>query len=149
MWIKLISENKTDFYTGHLKFEVGKITSIPDKWDPAPECGNGIHFAKNIFTILDNTKHNGKGFLVEIEPVGDIVTFDNKDKSKEIITKRIITPDEFLEEIKADDPDNWNRLMRACKLGLEEIKADDPDDWNRLMRACKLGEWDNVFKFLN
>lgn len=127
MWIKLISGNKTDFYTGKLNFNVGQVSAITDgEWNPNPECGGGIHFAKSIFTLLENTKHNGKGFLVEVEPIGSIIEFNDKAKAKTIIVKRIITPDEFIEELKADDPDYLNRRMRACKTE----------------------QWDTIFNFL-
>lgn len=49
MWIKIISPDKTDFWTGKLKFLEGAIVSVPDdEWNPKPECGGGIHISKSL-----------------------------------------------------------------------------------------------------
>jgi len=138
MWIKLVSKNQTDFYTGKLKFIPGKITTSPI-WNPVAKCGEGIHFARGLNAVLDNCNHNGIGYLIEVEPIGEIIIIDNKAKAESVETKRILTINEWFEELKADDPDWWNRLLRAAKIGLEELKADDPDGLNRRLRAAKIG----------
>ena len=171
MWIKIISPDKTDFWTGRLKFELDKIVGVPDsEWNPEPVCGGGIHFSESLITILGNTKHKGTGYLIEVEPIGEIIKIDNKSKSQSVKVKRFLTIPEWLDQIKADDPDGlnrllraaclgldqlkaddpygWNRRLRAACLGLEELRADDPDWLNRLLRAAKTNEWDNIFKIL-
>ena len=171
MWIKIIAPDKTDFYSNTIKFEPGQISSISDKeWNPEPICGGGIHFSQSLNSVLENTQHKGSGYLIEVEPIGPIVIIDDKAKAKSIKVVRFLTIPEWLEELKADDSD-WlnrllrvaklgleelkaddsnelNRLLRAAKLGLEELKADDSNELNRLLRAAKLGKWDKIFKVL-
>jgi hypothetical protein len=138
MWIKIVSPQMTDFYSGKLKFEVGKVTASP-VWNPEPVCGGGIHFSRSLNTVLQNTKHNGTGYLIEVQPQGLLIEFEGKAKAPSVKTIRVLSAEEWLETLSQDDSDWENRLMRACKLGLETLSQDDSNWWNRLMRACKLG----------
>ena len=145
MFIKIVSENMTDWKTGKLKFEVGKITMAPD-FNSEKKCGGGIHYAEGLVTVLENTEYNSKGCLIEVIPEGRIIKFHNKYKAEGVIVKRIITIPEWLETISETDPDRRNRLLRAAKFGLETISETDPDEWNRLLRAAKTGDWNCVFE---
>ena len=126
IWIKLISENRTDFYTDKLKFEVGKTTVAPD-WDSKSECGGGIHFSHSLYSILSNTNHNNCGYLIEVKPVSEIVELKNKVKAREIEVIRELSFKEWLETLDINDSDEWNRLMRACKT----------NEWNSVFNNLK------------
>ena len=138
MKLKLLSENMTDFYTGKLKFAVGEITKCPD-WKDVDEIGNGIHYSESLATMLENTSHKGVGYLVEVEPVGKEVRIRNKYKAEAVLVNRVLAIPEWLETLSPDDPNLWNRRLRAAKLGLETLSPDDPNLWNRLLRTAKLG----------
>jgi hypothetical protein len=71
---KFVSENYTDFYTGKIKYEIGKIIKCPD-WnsDSNHECGGGLHLGATAFYAKFFNKDNG-GHLLECEvKLNDIV----------------------------------------------------------------------------
>jgi hypothetical protein len=98
--------------------------------------------------MLENTKHNGRGYLIEVEPIGKEIKIENKFKAEKIKVVRKLTIPEFLETLSPDDNNEWNRLLRAAKVGLETLSPDDSEWRNRLLRATKVGDWDTIFKTL-
>lgn len=118
MYIKLVREDWTDFYSGKYQFRPGGKVEV-ENFNPRPVCGGGIHYSKSLFSAIKNTNHNGSGRLIEIIPDEIEIDLGDKKKTKAVRVVRSISPTEWLETLSPDDADWWNRLLRAAKT----------DDW--------------------
>ena len=141
MKIKLISENWTDFYTGELKFAVGEVTTCLDFVDD-DNLGHGIHYSESLIAMLEDTKHTGKGYLVEVEPVGKEIQIDDKYKAEAIKTLRVLTIPQWLETITPNDADSLNRRLAAAATGKWECLLSDTDYSNHCLAAAATGKWE-------
>ena len=91
---KSVQKNYTDFYTGQVKYEVGKTVVCPD-WDDrqSRECGGGLHLSPSI----DLCKRFNKGIYLKCEvSIKDILVHKNPDMPEKVRCKKV----KVLEEIK-------------------------------------------------
>lgn len=78
--VKFTREDGTDYYSGTIKYEVGKVITAPD-WDPEPRCGGGLHFGEPGNSICFVSGTPGRAF--KVEPIGKVVEiFGGKKKAQ-------------------------------------------------------------------
>lgn len=116
MYLKLVREDWTDFYSGKYQFRPGEKVEVDD-FNPQPVCGGGIHYSKSLLSVFVNTNHNWSGRLIEIIPDSIEIDLGEKKKTKIVKVVRLLSPTEWLETLSPDDADCWNRLLRAANTG--------------------------------
>ena len=75
---KFVQNDYTDFFSGKIKYEVGKTTIVPD-WNANPnvECGNGLHLSTSIKHCKRfNNSKDGHALQCEVS-ITDIVIHPN------------------------------------------------------------------------
>jgi hypothetical protein len=91
---KIVKDDYTDFYTGKIKYAIGKKVKCPD-WNPDPtiQCGGGLHLSPTVDTAKG---YNQPGKILKCEVnLADIVVYGPD------ITKVRCSAVKVLEEIKA------------------------------------------------
>ena len=97
---KITNTEGKDFYTGKIKYEVGKIIKAPD-WERTEVCGNGLHLVDDINKIRDITGFRLPLRVFEVKIVGkNYVKFDDKIKCEKLRVLKELTIYEINELLK-------------------------------------------------
>jgi len=92
---KSVKNDYTDFYSGKIKYEVGKVVGCPD-WDPdyEEECGKGLHLADSPLSAL--AFNEGKVLKCRVKRK-DCKTVNNPEYPTKVRCKEV----EVIEEVES------------------------------------------------